>query len=309
MQSKRGSIFKTLTLVFIVIVFTFSPVLSYMNNMQPLNDKVDSLHLIGEEFGNFDSYADDIIEPFSIYYTDGDNALGETDGIHARIFTEYGAGYITLDMGRYEEILNDTGDDFTVISNSGNYSCWVGNYLGSPFTPFTPLGMSSGNTSFDLSSVSYVSARYVRIQYYSGIYVELDAIEAIYHNIPDEDNESPLISGPGDFWIWDNQTSFNVLWYGSDLTPFKYSIVVNQEEIETGEWDDDIFFTHFWTDKELQNVTLILYDIYGNSEYDSVLVEILDTPAENTGNNPIIFISSIVGIIVIVSIFRRLKIR
>ena len=57
------------------------------------------------------------------------------------------------------------------------------------------------------------------------------------------------------------------------------------------------------------NVTLILYDIYGNLGYDSVLIEILDAPAENTGNSSVIFISGILGILGIISIFRILKIR
>ena len=291
----------------IFIIFS-SSIISSKINMNPLNNEAVSLHSVGEEFGNFDSYADSVIEQLSKYFLDSENALGETDGNYARIFSEYGAGYITFDMGRYEEILDGVGEDFTVVSTIGYYTCWVGNFLEAPFIPLGNI--STGTTSFDLSLEGFDFARYVRIQYYSGVYVNLDSIEAIYHNMPEEDTENPVISGPVDFWIWDNQSNINLIWQGSDSTPFKYIIFVNLEEIETGEWgEDDISFTYFWDEKITQNVTLTLYDIYGNQNTDSVIIEILDTPVKNTGSNLIILLSSVIGIVVVSSIFRKLNIR
>ena len=128
-----------------------------------------------------DPYADNVVNSLSIYYYDGENSLGEPDGLTARIFSDYGVGYLTLDMGENEEILNDTGDDFFVLTESGEYTCWAGNNLD---VDFQFVGIANASQSFDLTVVGLDSARYIRIQYSSGSYVELDALEAIYYNIP-----------------------------------------------------------------------------------------------------------------------------
>ena len=305
MKNHRKSICKNKIIVFVFTIMFTSFILSSLNYHSLAKYQDDSLFPIGKDYGNLDPYADDLLPSYSLFYTNGENALGEPDGLNAQIFTVYSAGYITLDMGKYEEILNGTGDDFSVISSSGNYSCWVANNLGSTFTL---LGDSSGNSSFDLEPHNFASVRYVRIQYWGGGTVQLDAIEATYHNVPEEDNENPQITGPEDFWIWDDQTSYNITWTVSDLTPLKYSISVNQEEIEVGDWEDEIIsFTHIWTVKELQNVTLILYDAYGNIGVDSVIIEIRDSPAETTGNNFIIIASCTILTVAVISILRNCK--
>ncbi len=306
MKNKKKAVGKITVFAFFILVIIFSsPVLSSKKIVEDMEIFSESSILTNNDFGNFDPYADDIYDIFSIYYTDGENALGAPDDEFASIFSEYGAGYITLDMGRYEEVLNDTGDDFNVFANGGNYSCWVGNDLSSPFVF---LGIVTGNSSFDLSSVGYASARFIRIQYCSGVVIGLDALEAFYFNIPAEDNEIPLISGPSDFWIYDNQDNYNLTWDATDTTPYKYSITVNQEEIVKEYWETEtIDFTYFWIDKNLQNVTLVLYDVFGNKGYDTVLIEILDTPTERTGSTIVVSISSILGIIGIASILKKLQ--
>ena len=262
MVNNQKKIVKISILIIVYTAILSTQFLSSVNVNSLLIFEHDSDNSIVEEIGIFDPYADDIIPSQSLFYTNGENALGQPDGLNAQIFTAYGAGYLTLDMGKYEEILNGTGDDFGVISSSGNYSCWISNNLGSVFEM---IGTASGNSSYDLEQYNFASVRYVRIQYWGGGTVQLDAIEANYHNIPEEDNEVPQIFGPEDFWIWDNQTSLSISWTVSDSTPLKYSILINQEEVESDDWDDELInITYIWTEKLTHNVTLILYDAYGN---------------------------------------------
>ena len=277
---------------------------------------------VSDEFGNStsltvwitvvvhlsDPYADDYVEVLSVYYTNAENSLGAPDGQTASIFSDYGNGYLTLDMGNSEEILNEIGNDFTVVVTSGEYTCWVGNDLAAPFTM---LNISDGTTSFDLDSIGFSSARYVRIQYRSGGFVYLDAIEAIHFNLPMVDDEKPSIVGPEDFWIWDNQSFYMLNWEADDLTPFTYSISINHEKVEAGYWDGrDISLTYFWTDDtDLQIVTLTLEDIFGNIALDFVYIQIYKAPDQplSTGSTSTIFIGAFVGLVTLISISKYWK--
>ncbi|GAH82763.1 unnamed protein product, partial [marine sediment metagenome] len=74
-------------------------------------------NLLNEEtinsFGSIvDAYADEVVLDFTIFTSDGINSIGAPDGIYAQIFSDYLDGSLTLDMGRYEAIINDEGDDF-----------------------------------------------------------------------------------------------------------------------------------------------------------------------------------------------------
>ncbi|MCG3216350.1 MAG: aryl-sulfate sulfotransferase [Candidatus Heimdallarchaeota archaeon] len=227
-----------------------------------------------------DPYADDVVDSLSVYYYNGENSLGEPDGLTARIFSDYGVGYLTLDMGENEEILNGAADDFYVFTESGEYTCWVGNDID---VDFQLVGIANASQSFDLSIVSLDFARYIRIQYSSGAYVELDAIEAIYYNKPTEDNEKPEISGPEDFWIWSNQSSFTILWEVFDHTHFNYSIKINQEIYDSGYWDgEDIFLRYYWENIGENVIALTLYDIFGNYATDIVNIEIREVSTQKT---------------------------
>ncbi|MHA1955174.1 MAG: aryl-sulfate sulfotransferase, partial [Candidatus Heimdallarchaeaceae archaeon] len=90
-----------------------------------------------------DPYADEFLETASLYFTYGTRAVGAPDGRNAEISTDYSNGYITLDMGFSEEITNEAGDDFTVISTTGEYTCWVSNSLSEAFII---IGTGEGNS-------------------------------------------------------------------------------------------------------------------------------------------------------------------
>ena len=153
----------------------------HSNNISPnINylKKVDNLWL-QIELNLGDAYVNSIVTSDSLWYTSGDNALGPPDGIFAIIFPDYGNGYLTLDMGEGEEIIDGNGSDFTVIADGGEYSVWIGNNLESSFIK---IGNGIGNQSFDLTAVNSTNVRYLRIVYYSDANVALDAIVAANYN-------------------------------------------------------------------------------------------------------------------------------
>ena len=138
-----------------------------------------------------DSYANELVEELSYSYTNGSGALGAPDGFYCQVFSDYSNGIITLDMGNNEQILNGVDDDFNVIAGQGLYRIKVGNNLSQPFII---IGTAEGNQSFDLASIGLEETRYIQIEYISGLYVEIDAIDANYFNLiknePTEANTS-----------------------------------------------------------------------------------------------------------------------
>jgi len=225
-----------------------------------------------------DNYADEIITEMSFFYSDGENALGAPDGEYARIFEMYSVGLMFFDLGRYEICVDDTGDDLRVHINYGTYIIKIGNDLSSNFTT---LGQSNTTKEFDIDTVGFTEVRYVQIQYFSDGFVELDAIEVINLYTVISDNDSPLIDELEDYWVYENVSKISLAWDVSDATPWNYSIFVNDTEIETAEWYD-ISISFDWTDITLGvlNVKLLLYDYFGNTAEDTVIVEIRDLPTQ-----------------------------
>ena len=138
-----------------------------------------------------DAYADLIVPGLSMWYWDGEHALGPPDGKFARLYFGYGNGHVTLDMGLDEEILDGRGVDFTVYARGGSYAVFVGNNITAPLLvgtqtlpPLTVLGEGFGNTSFDLASTDLTQARYIQIVYIAGEETELDAVVAVYFDKP-----------------------------------------------------------------------------------------------------------------------------
>lgn len=138
-----------------------------------------------------DAYANQIVDSFSMFYDNGAAALGPPDNNFATIFVDYSNGYITFDMGQDEEILNGTGDDFQVIADGDTYRVMVGNNLSKALTI---LGTGQGNQTFDLATIEFAEARYVRIECYSVGNVQLDAIAAFHYQIPEEATSVPTTS-------------------------------------------------------------------------------------------------------------------
>ncbi|MHA2298477.1 MAG: hypothetical protein ACXADA_20800 [Candidatus Hodarchaeales archaeon] len=54
-----------------------------------------------------DTFANSVIIEHSIWYIAGTKALDTPDGEHAIIYPDYIDGYLTLDMGANEEIIDD----------------------------------------------------------------------------------------------------------------------------------------------------------------------------------------------------------
>jgi hypothetical protein len=227
-----------------------------------------------------DAYANAVVVDRSYSYSNEENALGAPDGQYAQIYLDYASGYLTLDMGEQEEIVNGLGDDFTVIARGGNYSVFVQpTYDSSP----SLIGRTNGTHSFDLDDLSMEQVRYVRVEHFVGDTIELDAIEAINYNVPDSDIYDPQISGPNDFWVWSNQSQIQVSWQVSDDSPLNYSVFLNGSVVESGPWDgSDLTVSIANPGTGLWNVTLLLYDEYDNSASDSVMLEVrLDLNAAN----------------------------
>jgi hypothetical protein len=141
-----------------------------------------------------DVYANSFVTELSFWYIFGENALGPPDDLFALIYQDYGNGYLTLDMGSHEEIIDGNGPDFSIVARGGKYTIRVGNYSSSLFTI---LGTGEGNESFDLSTVDFSDARYVQIEYFSGETIELDAIVATNYNQPTSlENSIPETTTP-----------------------------------------------------------------------------------------------------------------
>ncbi|MFW9887877.1 MAG: hypothetical protein ACFFER_06830, partial [Candidatus Thorarchaeota archaeon] len=200
------------------------------------------------------------------------NALGPPDGEFAQIYSDYGNGYITLDMGDDEEIIDDVWDDFVVIAE-GSYSVYGGSSLDEIFTL---IGRGEGTSGFDLSSVSLNTAKYLKIEIYAGGLVEIDAVQALHFNSPASDTSSPLILGPADIWIWENQTTVSLEWSASDATPWDYEIIVNGNSTFHGGWNgSDISFVLTPIATGDWYITLILRDVFGNTAIDSVIIHVM----------------------------------
>ncbi|TFF67980.1 hypothetical protein EU520_01060 [Candidatus Thorarchaeota archaeon] len=219
-----------------------------------------------------DPYADAVVPSLSSWYLHGENALGAPDGEYASIYLDYANGFLTLDMGESEEVLDGPGDDFSVLSQSGEYRVSVADSISSAFTS---LGRSEGNTSFDLLDFGVEGFRYVRVEFYSGNQVLLDAIVAYNVNVPTGDTSSPLIEAVEDVVVYDNVPSVSVTWNATDETPWSYLILLNGTEVESGYWNgSDITYVLATNKTGSWNVTLILEDLMGNTASSCVLVDI-----------------------------------
>ena len=238
---------------------------------------------------NSEAYADAVMSKASRLYEFGENALGPPDGLYAIVsLVGYEEAYLTLDMGEGEDIVDRSGMDFKVVAQGGRYIVLVGD----PDQPLKRLGDGSGNKSFDLASVNLFNARYIQIQFLSGADVEIDAIEAINYITGDIETENPRIAGPKDFWIWENQTSIKLTWKTFDATPENYSILINDELANSELWyGSDITYEFScyefsWPPIGEIQVTIILYDAFGNHAEDSVTIEIrplsTTTPSTST---------------------------
>lgn len=221
-----------------------------------------------------DPYANELIESMSIFYSNGKNVLGEPNGRYARIFRDYANGYITLDMGESEEIIDKEGYDFIVYSPSGYYQVLVTDNLSKSFKQ---IGEGEGNTQFDLSSIDINVVRYVRLALKSTDEVHIDAIEAYHYNSPivdrepiiykDEEQKEIVIRG---------RKKVMIEWNVFDDHPKNYSIYVNFKRVEFERWDgNNITFAYYFNKTGTMKVKLIVFNMFGNYARDKIIVHVI----------------------------------
>lgn len=250
-----------------------------------------------------DPYADSVVVTRSNWYSQGDNALGEPDGKFALVFLDYGSGYITLDMGEDEEIVDGTGDDFTVFAGAGEYTVYISPSLQASFDM---LSRATGNQSFDLAETDMDTVRYITIEYWSGETVELDAIHAHNHNTPPADTEPPSINSPGNFSVTGNRTPLSFTWEVSDEAPWNYSVYISGIFYEGGSWNgSDITVTV--EEYKIGNYTFMLQvtDLFGNTSTDVIEVKVVPESGFDSillwvlGSTAIIAAAAAIGIIIL----------
>jgi hypothetical protein len=266
---------KLRTLKYAIVVLMLSLLVSaatpYPESLDEAKFEFDR-NSISNSFDWGDAYANAFDPDRTRWCANPENALGAPDGQYAQIYLDYASGYLTLDMGEQEEIVNGPGNDFTVIAQGGNYSVFLQpTYDSSP----SLIGRTNGTRSFDLDDISMDLARYVRVEHFVGDTVELDAIEAINYNTPTSDIYDPQISGPDDLWVWANQSLIQLEWEAFDDTPNNYTVLVNGSVVEDGSWDgSDLLISISNPGAGIWNVTLLLYDLSNNSASDSVILEV-----------------------------------
>jgi hypothetical protein len=221
-----------------------------------------------------DPYADSVVISRSQWVLNSDNAIGAPDGQYATVFPDYEDGYISLDMGEQEEIIDGIGNDFRVNAHGGEYRVFVSNSLD---IAFEFLGTGSGLTYFDLRDSSLNESRYVRVQYQSGDDIELDAIEAFNFNTPPVDEFPPVIEHIEDLWLWIHDNATQLEWTATDDHPWNYEIYVDSVLTDSGPWNGSTIEFSFEPEAiRLWNVSLVLYDVFDNFAIDSVIIHVRD---------------------------------
>jgi hypothetical protein len=227
------------------------------------------------DFG--DAYVDSVVPTRSSWYSSGENVIGVPDNEYASLFEDYGPGYMTLDMGENEEILNEAGIDFEIRASGGNYSVSVSPDLDQPFIS---LGVVSGTHSFDLSVVEYNSVRYIRLEMRSSETVYIDAAVALNYNEQGSDDESPLITHPGNIEIWTNQTPYELEWNVYDMTPWNYKIYINDSLKFQGPWNGNaIAYALNLRTPGNWEVMLVVCDLFDNQASSAIIVTLKLAPS------------------------------
>ena len=139
--------------------------------------------------------------------------------------------------------------------------------------------------------------------------VEIDAVEAINYNTLETDEDYPIIVGSEDFWVWSNMTFVSLIWEASDFTPMNFSVSIDGSRIQSGPWNgENINYILTCNYLGFQTIRLTLYDIFGNSAYDEVVVEVreaLKVETTKTEEESFGFIMPILAICLIVLTYRR----
>ncbi len=256
------------------------------------------------EFG--DAFADTIVRSSTYYTLYPEEAIGQPDGNNATIYSDYSDGVLTLDMGAGEEIVDGVGPDFTIYAGGGEYLVFVSNSLNSQFMQ---IGSYTGLQIVDISGTGLSEARYIRVEYFVGEDIQLDAVEAINYNVPEGDGAAPLISHHLDVNVTTTEIPLTLNWTVSDLAPWSYRVIVDDVLEDTGPWDgSQIFFTFTNNTVGTHNVTLMVYDLFGLVRSDTVMVRVYEPPSVDL--LPLGIILGIIGLVtvLVVILFKHGKI-
>ena len=228
-----------------------------------------------------DPYADAALPDMSDSYLQGDNALGDPDGAFSTIYEGYINGYLTLDMGKNEEIIDGVEDDFVILAEGGNYSISVTNSLDEAFIQ---VGLGCGNRSFDLKSSGISEARFIRITYSFGADIKLDAIVALHFNKPPSDLRPPYLIFNGDLHKLEFGSNTTLTWLASDETPWSFELYENSILVMSEYWNgSNIHYLFHPATKGSWNVTLVVFDAFGNVASDTVMIDVHEPSAPPSG--------------------------
>ncbi|MHA1852843.1 MAG: aryl-sulfate sulfotransferase [Candidatus Heimdallarchaeaceae archaeon] len=254
-----------------------------------------------------DPYGSAVVKELTNYVYEEENAIGMPDNRFARIMYDYSNGYITIDMGAGEEIIDKEGMDFQVIAEGEEYLVSVSNSLSEAFVN---VGRGKGNESFDLQTAGIKEARYVQIQRFgTENYTYLDAIVAIHFNKYKTENQPPiLISGPENATVYDNTSYVVLTWTFKEDFPWRYRIYSNGEEMRTGAWSGEQIQFVLIIEKEVReyNVTIYVVDLFNNAAQNTVIIKVQQL-TEKTPLYTTIIIAVLIGEAVFKTKKRRIK--
>lgn len=254
-----------------------------------------------------DPFADLVVEDESEWYINGDAALSENDGVNATIYEDYASGYLTLDMGEGEEIIDGDSEDFRVYATGGPYGVYVSESLEQGFIL---LASSQGTDSFDISTLGLTEVRYVRIMCQTSEPVYIDAVRSLHFTQLVVEHQPPTIVGLGSIVMYEDNASVIIYWEVYDVAPWEYTILVDDVVVESGTWANGMLEFQF-TNPGIGNysVKLILTDLFFNQALDTVEVIVVSRALLNEGTVVVLLILSVgVAIPIILIVIKKFEI-
>ena len=150
--------------------------------------------------------------------------------------------------------------------------------------------------------------------------IELDLWDASGNHVYDEvmvfvvDTTPPGIIGPNDFTMHDTDTK-TLTWTFTDLDPGQYTLHLNGTVVRTEEWDAGDLTYIIGFSAGVYNFTVMVADGSGNTATDTVIVTVLSTITNGTGEGPVFdtgFLLLVVGgglgaLVIIIVVIVRLR--
>ncbi len=120
--------------------------------------------------------------------------------------------------------------------------------------------------------------------------------------------KAPSIVGSPNMVYVEGTTGHELQWNASDLFPTRYEFYINEELNESGWWTGTTFnFIIDGLPTDVYNVTLAVYNIYGNRSRDLVVVNVLEDLFGGVGTEYVLLASLISVILVAVVIIAMKK--